>query len=162
MRYFLKGDDIYAYDEEQVAQGYAEGLQEITEKEVKDRQEVSIDQLRETKTVELNTWYKNIADDFKVNIKDLGVIDGGYKAIIRIQAIIDTADDLAIRAYPLVNGKMAKINGAEDLKKIKRAIQVATTSLSTLKMTYEAKIAKAKNKSDLDKIVFTDTIEGTL
>ena len=100
--------------------------------------------------------------DFKVNIKDFGVIDGGYRSIIRIQAIIDTADDLAIRAYPLADGKMAKIKGAEDLKKIKRAIQVATISLSALKMTYEAKISKAKSQSDLDKIVFTDTIEGTL
>lgn len=162
MRYFLKDNEIYGYDEEQVAQGYGAGLPEITEAELQEKLAPSIEQLKESKTTALNAWYKERTENFKVNIKDFGVVEGGYKALVQIQAIIDTADDIAIRAYPLADGKMAKVNGVEDIKKIKKAIQRAFTGLGSLKILYEAKINKAKNSADIDKIVFADTVQETL
>lgn len=162
MRYFLKNNEVYAYDDEQIAQGYSKGLQEITEDELKEKLAPSIEQLKESKTIALNAWYKDITENFKVDIKDFGVVEGGYKALVQIQAIIDTADDLAIRAYPLVDGKMAKVKGVEDIKKIKKAIQRAFTGLGALKILYEAKISKAKNSADIDKIIFADTVQETL
>jgi putative 3-deoxy-D-arabino-heptulosonate 7-phosphate synthase len=162
MRYFLKNNEVYAYDDEQIAQGYGEGLQEITEEELKEKLSPSIEQLKEGKTTALNDWYKNMTENFKVDIKDFGVVEGGYKALVQIQAIIDTSDDLAVRAYPLADGKMAKVKGVEDIKKIKKAIQRAFTGLGALKIVYEAKINKAKNGEDINKIVFADTVQETL
>ncbi|AKT92077.1 hypothetical protein [Campylobacter gracilis] len=162
MRYFLKNNDVYAYDDEQIALGYAEGLKELTEEELQEKLAPSIDQLKEGKTAALNEWYKNMTENFKVNIKDFGVVEGGYKALVQIQAIIDTSDDLAVRAYPLANGKMAKVSGVEDIKKIKKALQRAITGLNALKTIYEAKISKAKNSADIEKIVFADTVQETL
>ena len=62
----------------------------------------------------------------------------------------------------MYDNSMKKINGQEELKRIKKAIQLGGQKLHALKWQYELEISKAKNKKELDTIVFTDTIEVAL
>nr|DAT49386.1 MAG TPA: hypothetical protein [Caudoviricetes sp.] len=165
MQYYKdKQNQIYAYDDDASEIYIKDGLTKITEDEAKSllNNSFTIEQYKEGKLAELNGWYKNMSDNLKVNIKDFGVVDGSYKALSRIQAIIDTSDDLAVRTFVMNDGSLKKIGGVEDIKKIKKAIQRATAGLGALKMTYEIKINKAKTKEDLEKITYADTIQETL
>lgn len=124
--------------------------------------EPSIEQLREAKTAELAAWTHSMGDSCKINLKDFGVINGGYRYLLNVEAMIDIFDSLEIRAFRMYDNSMKKINGQEELKRIKKAIQLGGQKLHTLKWQYELKISKAKNKKELDAIVFTDTIEVML
>ena len=124
--------------------------------------EPSIEQLREAKTAELAAWTHSMGDSCKINLKDFGVINGGYRYLLNVEAMIDIFDSLEIRAFRMYDNSMKKINGQEDLKRIKKAIQLGGQKLHTLKWGYELKISKAKDKKELDAIVFTDTIEVML
>ena len=124
--------------------------------------EPPIEQLRGAKTAELTTWTHNMGDSCKINLKDFGVINGGYRYLLNVEAMIDTFDSLEIRAFRMYDNTMKKINGQEELKRIKKAIQIGGQKLHSLKWLYEAKIEKAKNKKELDAIVFADTIEVAL
>lgn len=124
--------------------------------------EPPIEQLREAKAAELASWTHSMGDSCKINLKDFGVINGGYRYLLNVEAMIDTFDSLEIRAFRMYDGSMKKINGQEELKRIKRAIQLGGQKLHTLKWQYELKISKAKDKKELDAIVFADTIEVAL
>lgn len=124
--------------------------------------EPSIEQLREAKTAELAAWTHSMGDSCKINLKDFGVINGGYRYLLNVEAMIDIFDSLEIRAFRMYDNSMKRINGQEELKRIKKAIQLGGQKLHTLKWQYELKISKAKNKKELDAIVFTDTIEVML
>ena len=47
--------------------------------------------------------------------------------------MIDTFDSLEIRAFRMYDNSMKKIGGQEDLKRIKKAIQIGGQKLHTLK-----------------------------
>ena len=125
-------------------------------------EEPPIEQLREAKTAELARWTHSMGDSCKINLKDFGLINGGYRYLLNVEAMIDTFDSLEIRAFRMYDNSMKKINGQEELKRIKKAIQLGGQKLHVLKWGYEAKIAKAKNKKELDAITFADTIEVAL
>lgn len=125
-------------------------------------EEPPIEQLREAKTAELAAWTHSMGDSCKINLKGFGLINGGYRYLLNVEAMIDTFDSLEIRAFRMYDNTMKKINGQEELKRIKRAIQIGGQKLHTLKWGYELKIEKAGSKKELDAIVFTDTIEVTL
>lgn len=125
-------------------------------------EEPPIEQLREAKTAELARWTHSMGDSCKINLKDFGVINGGYRYLLNVEAMIDTFDSLEIRVFRMYDGSMKKINGQEELKRIKKAIQLGGQKLHTLKWQYELKISKAKDKKELDAIIFTDTIEVAL
>ena len=125
-------------------------------------EESPIEQLREAKTAELAAWTHAMGDSCKINLKDFGVINGGYRYLLNVEAMIDTFDSLEIRAFRMYDNSMKKIGGQEELKRIKKAIQIGGQKLHSLKWLYEAKIEKAKNKKELDAIVFADTIEVAL
>ena len=125
-------------------------------------EEPPIEQLREAKTAELAEWTHLMGDSCKINLKDFGVINGGYRYLLNVEAMIDTFDSLEIRAFRMYDNSMKKIGGQEELKRIKKAIQIGGQKLHSLKWLYEAKIEKAKNKKELDAIVFADTIEVAL
>lgn len=141
-----------------------EGLTKITEAQAQKilNIEPPIEQLREAKTAELAEWTHSMGDSCKINLKDFGVINGGYRYLLNVEAMIDIFDSLEIRAFRMYDNSMKKINGQEELKRIKKAIQLGGQKLHTLKWQYELKISKAKNKKELDAIVFTDTIEVAL
>ena len=124
--------------------------------------EPSIEQLREAKAAELTAWTHSMGDSCKIDLKGFGVINGGYRYLLNVEAMIDIFDSLEIRAFRMYYNAMKKINGQEDLKRIKKAIQLGGQKLHTLKWGYELKISKAKDKKELDAIVFTDTIEVAL
>lgn len=124
--------------------------------------EPPIEQLREAKTAELAAWTHLMGDSCKINLKDFGLINGGYRYLLNVEAMIDTFDSLEIRAFRMYDNSMKKIGGQEDLKRIKRAIQIGGQKLHTLKWGYELKISKAKDKKELDAITFADTIEVAL
>jgi len=124
--------------------------------------EPPIEQLREAKTAELAAWTHSMGDSCKINLKDFGVINGGYRYLLNVEAMIDIFDSLEIRAFRMYDNTMKKIGGQEELKRIKKAIQLGGQKLHTLKWQYELKISKAKDKKELDAIVFTDTIEVAL
>ncbi|AKT91672.1 hypothetical protein [Campylobacter gracilis] len=124
--------------------------------------EPPIEQLREAKTAELAAWTHSMGDSCKINLKDFGVINGGYRYLLNVEAMIDTFDSLEIRAFRMYDNTMKKIGGQEELKRIKKAIQIGGQKLHALKWQYELKISKAKDKKELDAIVFTDTIEVAL
>lgn len=125
-------------------------------------EELPIEQLREAKTAELAAWTHSMGDSCKIDIKGFGVINGGYRYLLNVEAMIDTFDSLEIRAFRMYDNSMKKINGQEELKRIKKAIQLGGQKLHSLKWLYEAKIEKAKNKKELDAIAFVDTIEVAL
>ena len=125
-------------------------------------EEPPIEQLREAKTAELAAWTHSMGDSCKINLKDFGVINGGYRYLLNVEAMIDTFDSLEVRAFRMYDNTMKKINGQEELKRIKRAIQLGGQKLHVLKWGYELKIEKAKNKKELDAITFADTIEVAL
>lgn len=125
-------------------------------------EEPSIEQLREAKTAELARWTHDMGDSCKINLKDFGIINGGYRYLLNVEAMIDIFDSLEIRAFRMYDNTMKKINGQEELKRIKKAIQLGGQKLHTLKWQYELKISKAKNKKELDAIAFADTIEVAL
>lgn len=124
--------------------------------------EPPIEQLREAKMAELTKWTHDMGDSCKINLKDFGLINGGYRYLLNVEAMIDTFDSLEIRAFRMYDNTMKKIGGQEELKRIKKAIQIGGQKLHVLKWGYELKIEKAKNKKELDAIVFTDTIKVAL
>nr|DAV06632.1 MAG TPA: tail fiber assembly protein [Caudoviricetes sp.] len=124
--------------------------------------EPPIEQLREAKTAELARWTHSMGDSCKINLKGFGLINGGYRYLLNVEAMIDTFDSLEVRAFRMYDNSMKKINGQEELKHIKKAIQIGGQKLHTLKWGYELKISKAKDKKELDAITFADTIEVAL
>lgn len=165
MKYYKNSQNqIYAYDNDVDEDQIKEGLTKITEAQAQKilNVEPPIEQLREAKTAELTRWTHDMGDSCKINLKDFGVINGGYRYLLNVEAMIDTFDSLEIRAFRMYDNTMKKINGQEELKKIKKAIQIGGQKLHTLKWGYELKISKAKDKKELDAITFADTIEVAL
>lgn len=165
MKYYKNSQNqIYAYDDDVGEEQIAEGLTKITEAQAQKilNVEPPIEQLREAKTAELTAWTHSMGDSCKIDLKGFGVINGGYRYLLNVEAMIDIFDSLEIRAFRMYDNSMKKINGQEELKRIKKAIQLGGQKLRTLKWQYELKISKAKNKKELDAIVFTDTIEVAL
>ena len=163
MKYYKNSQNqIYAYDDDIGEDQIKEGLTKITEAQAKSMLEPSLEELKAAKTAELASWVNAMGESCKVEIKDFGAVNGGYKYLLNIEAMIDTFDSLEVRAFRMHDNSMKKINGQEDLKKIKRAIQIAGQKLHALKWGYELKIEKAKNKKELDAITFADTIEVAL
>ncbi|WP_298043165.1 hypothetical protein [uncultured Campylobacter sp.] len=163
MKYYKNSqNEVYAYDDDVGEEQIAEGLTKITEAQAKSMLEPSLEELKAAKTAELASWVNAMGESCKVEIKDFGAVNGGYKYLLNIEAMIDTFDSLEVRAFRMHDNSMKKINGQEDLKKIKRAIQIAGQKLHVLKWGHELKIEKAKNKKELDAIIFTDTIEVAL
>lgn len=165
MKYYKNSQNqIYAYDDDVGEEQIAEGLIKITEAQAQKilNVEPPIEQLREAKTAELAAWVNAMGDSCKINLKDFGVINGGYRYLLNVEAMIDTFDSLEVRAFRMYDNTMKKINGQEELKKIKKAIQIGGQKLHVLKWGYELKIEKAKNKKELDAITFADTIEVAL
>jgi 3-deoxy-D-arabino-heptulosonate 7-phosphate synthase len=165
MKYYKNSQNqIYAYDNDVDEDQIKEGLTKITEAQAQKilNVEPPIEQLREAKTAELARWTHSMGDSCKISLKDFGVINGGYRYLLNVEAMIDTFDSLEVRAFRMYDNSMKKINGQEELKRIKRAIQIGGQKLHTLKWGYELKIEKAKDKKELDAIVFTDTIEVAL
>ena len=165
MKYYKNSqNEIYAYDDDVGEEQIAEGLTKIT-KNKRDKildAEPPIEQLREAKTAELARWTHSMGDSCKINLKDFGVINGGYRYLLNVEAMIDTFDTLEVRAFRMYDNTMKKIGGQEELKRIKKAIQIGGQKLHTLKWGYELKIEKAKDKKELDAITFADTIEVAL
>lgn len=124
--------------------------------------ESPIEQLREAKTAELARWTHSMGDSCKINLKNFGVINGGYRYLLNVEAMIDTFDSLEVRAFRMYDNSMKAISGQEELKRIKKAIQLGGQKLHTLKWQYELKISRAKDKKELDAITFADTIEVAL
>ena len=120
------------------------------------------EQLREAKTAELAAWTHSMGDSCKINLKNFGLINGGYRYLLNVEAMIDTFDSLEIRAFRMYDNSMKKIGGQEELKRIKKAIQLGGQKLHALKWQYELKISKAKDRKELDAITFADTIEVAL
>ena len=165
MKYYKNSQNqIYAYDNDVDEDQIKEGLTKITEAQAQKilNVEPPIEQLREAKTAELARWTHSMGDSCKIDLKGFGVINGGYRYLLNVEAMIDTFDSLEIRAFRMYDNSMKKIGGQEDLKRIKKAIQIGGQKLHTLKWGYELKIEKAKNKKELDAITFADTIEVAL
>lgn len=165
MKYYKNSQNqIYAYDDDVGAEQIAKGLTEISEAQAQKilNVEPSIEQLRKTKTAELARWTHSMGDSCKIDLKNFGIINGGYRYLLNVEAMIDTFDSLEIRAFRMYDNTMKKISGQEELKRIKKAIQLGGQKLHTLKWQYELKISKAKDKKELDAIAFTDTIEVAL
>lgn len=165
MKYYKNSQNqIYAYDDDISEDQIKEGLTKVTEAQAQKilNIEPPIEQLREAKTAELAAWTHSMGDSCKINLKDFGVINGGYRYLLNVEAMIDIYDSLEIRAFRMYDNTMKKIGGQEELKRIKKAIQLGGQKLHTLKWQYELKISKAKDKKELDAIVFTDTIEVAL
>ena len=160
MKYYKNSQNqIYAYDNDVDEDQIKEGLTKITEAQAKSMLEPSLEGLKAAKTAELASWVNAMGESCKVEIKDFGAVNGGYKYLLNIGSMIDTFDSLEIRAFRMHDNSMKKINGQEDLKKIKRAIQIAGQKLHVLKWGYETAIEKAKTSKALEAIKFADTIE---
>ena len=160
MKYYKNSQNrIYAYDDDVSEDQIKEGLTKITEAQAKSMLEPSLEELKAAKTAELASWVNAMGESCKVEIKDFGAVNGGYKYLLNIEAMIDTFDSLEVRAFRMHDNSMKKIGGQEDLKKIKRAIQIAGQKLHVLKWGYETAIEKAKTAKALEAIKFADTIE---
>ena len=165
MKYYKNSQNqIHAYDDDVSEDQIKEGLTKITEAQAQKilNVEPPIEQLREAKTAELAAWTHSMGDSCKIDIKGFGVINGGYRYLLNVEAMIDTFDSLEVRAFRMYDNSMKAISGQEELKRIKKAIQLGGQKLHVLKWGYELKISKAKDKKELDAIVFTDTIEVSL
>ena len=159
MKYYKNSQNqIYAYDDDVSEDQIKEGLTKITEAQAKSMLEPSLEELKAAKTAELASWVNAMGESCKVEIKDFGAVNGGYKYLLNIGSMIDTFDSLEIRAFRMYDNSMKKIGG-QDLKKIKRAIQIAGQKLHVLKWGYETAIEKAKTAKALEAIKFADTIE---
>lgn len=160
MKYYKNSQNqIYAYDDDVSEEQIKEGLVKITEAQAKSMLEPSLEELKAAKTAELASWVNAMGESCKVEIKDFGAVNGGYKYLLNIGSMIDIFDSLEVRGFRMYDNTMKKINGQEDLKKIKRAIQIAGQKLHVLKWGYETAIEKAKTAKELEAIKFTDTIE---
>lgn len=160
MKYYKNSQNrIYAYDDDVSEDQIKEGLTKITEAQAKSMLEPNLEELKAAKTAELASWVNAMGESCKVEIKDFGAVNGGYKYLLNIEAMIDTFDSLEVRAFRMHDNSMKKIGGQEDLKKIKRAIQIAGQKLHVLKWGYETAIEKAKTAKALEAIKFADTIE---
>ncbi|WP_299188301.1 hypothetical protein [uncultured Campylobacter sp.] len=160
MKYYKNSQgEVYAYDDDVSEDQIKEGLTKITEAQAKSMLEPSLEELKAAKTAELASWVNAMGESCKVEIKDFGAVNGGYKYLLNIGSMIDTFDSLEVRGFRMYDNTMKKINGQEDLKKIKRAIQIAGQKLHVLKWGYETAIEKAKTSKALEAIKFADTIE---
>ena len=134
MKYYKNSQNqIYAYDDDVGENQVAEGLVKISEAEAQKMSEPSIEQLREAKTAELARWTHSMGDSCKISLKDFGVINGGYRYLLNVEAMIDTFDSLEVRAFRMYDNTMKKISGQEELKRIKKAIQLGGQKLHVLK-----------------------------
>lgn len=165
MQYYKNANGtIYAYEDAldpEILRTRIEsmGLLKITEKQAQSFLEPSLEELKAAKIAELASWVNAMGESCKVEIKDFGAVNGGYKYLLNIEAMIDIFDSLEVRGFRMYDNTMKKINGQEDLKKIKRAIQIAGQELHVLKWGYETAIEKAKTSKALEAIKFADTIE---
>lgn len=165
MKYYKNSQNqIYAYDNDVDEDQIKEGLTKITEAQAQKilNVEPPIEQLREAKTAELARWTHSMGDNCKINLKGFGLINGGYRYLLNVEAMIDTFDSLEVRAFRMYDNSMKAISGQEELKRIKKAIQLGGQKLHVLKWGYELKIEKANSKKELDAITFADTIEVAL
>ena len=163
MKYYKNSQNqIYAYDDDVGEDQIKEGLTKITEAQAKSMLEPSLEELKAAKTAELARWTHSMGDSCKISLKGFGLINGGYRYLLNVEAMIDTFDSLEVRSFRMYDNSMKKIGGQEELKRIKKAIQIGGQKLHTLKWGYELKIEKAKSKKELDAITFADTIEVAL
>ncbi|WP_314987113.1 hypothetical protein [uncultured Campylobacter sp.] len=163
MKYYKNSQNqIYAYDDDVGEDQIKEGLTKITEAQAKSMLEPSLEELKAAKTAELARWTHSMGDSCKISLKGFGLINGGYRYLLNVEAMIDTFDSLEVRAFRMYDNSMKAISGQEELKRIKKAIQLGGQKLHVLKWGYELKISKAKDKKELDAITFADTIEVTL
>lgn len=114
MKYYKNSQNqIYAYDDDVSAEQIAKGLTEISEAQAQKilNVEPPIEQLREAKTAELAAWTHSMGDSCKINLKDFGVINGGYRYLLNVEAMIDIFDSLEIRAFRMYDNTMKKSMG---------------------------------------------------
>ena len=114
MKYYKNSQNqIYAYDDDVGEDQIKEGLIKIAEVQAQKilNVEPPIEQLREAKTAELAAWTHSMGDSCKISLKDFGVINGGYRYLLNVEAMIDTFDSLEVRAFRMYDNSMKKIGG---------------------------------------------------
>ena len=120
--------------------------------------EISLDEIKELKLAELNTWFENAKNKSKINLKGFGIIDGGYKYLLNVNTLINTFNAETDKMFRMEDNSFKEVT-LEKLQDIKTAIELAGKKLHHIKWQYEQDIQKAKKVETIKFIVFSDTIE---
>lgn len=165
-RYKNESGEIFAYDDdvskELLKQRIKElGLIPLTKKELEDLnkpKEISLAELRLNKLASLNEWATKMAEKSRIDLKNFGAIDGGYEYLTNAAVMKNNYEWLPKKEFRMYNGEFVPVT-LQDLERIEKAIGIAGIMLKNLKWQYEAAIAKAKSKEELEAISFSQTIE---
>ena len=166
-RYKNSNNEIYAYEddvnEELLRRRIQElGLTPLTQKELEELnkpKEISLEELKLNKLASLSKWATKMTDKSAINLKGFGVVDGGYKYLLNVRAMKNNYEALPQKVFRMYDNSFKEVNLA-DLEKIEKAIELGGIILYSLKWQYEdAIINKAKNKEELEAIIFNEIIE---
>ncbi|MBE2985558.1 hypothetical protein CCAL12920_00670 [Campylobacter sp. RM12920] len=120
--------------------------------------EPTLEELKSLKLTELELWFEAMKNKSKIELKGFGIIDGGYKYLLNASAMVENYELLPQKVFRMWDDSFKPID-LNGLKAIKRAIELAGIKLHSIKWEYEARIASANDKDELEAIVFYDVIE---
>ena len=158
--------EIFAYEddvsEELLNQRIKElGLIPLTKKELEDLnkpKEISLAELRFNKLASLNEWAAKMAEKSRIDLKNFGAIDGGYKYLLNVRAMKNNFEALPQKLFRMFDNSFKEVS-LKDLERIERAIELGGITLHSLKWQYESAISKAESKEELEAITFNEVIE---
>lgn len=119
--------------------------------------------LKQAKLSELASWVRSVGDDNKINLKGFGVINGGYRPLLNVEALINDYDAMkeSERIFRMHDNSFVPVS-KQQLLDIQTAIGRAGRLFYKKKWLYETQISAAKNKEELDGVVFDDLVEVDL
>ncbi|MBE2985447.1 hypothetical protein CCAL9344_05820 [Campylobacter sp. RM9344] len=167
MKYYKdKQNQIYAYDDDvsdeflnvKIAELGLKKLSKKEEQELSKPKEPSLEELKQAKLSSLELWFETMKNKSKIDFKGFGIIDGGYKYLLNASAMVENYELLPQKVFRMWDDSFKPID-LNGLKAIKRAIELAGIKLHSIKWEYEARIASANDKDELEAIVFYDVIE---
>ena len=122
--------------------------------------EPNLDELKQAKLSELASWVRSVGDDNKINLKGFGVINGGYRPLLNVEALINDYDAMkeSERVFRMHDNSFTPVS-KQQLLDIQTAIGRAGRLFYKKKWLYEAQISAAKSKEELDRVVFDDLVE---
>ena len=166
MKYFKdKNNQIYALDDEDVVNFKKPEWVEVSQDEVDEIliKTPDLDELKQAKLNELASWAKSVGDDNKINLKGFGVINGGYRPLLNVEALINDYDAMkeSERVFRMHDNSFTPVS-KQQLLDIQTAIGRAGRLFYKKKWLYETQISAAKSKEELDKIAFDDLVEVDL
>lgn len=115
------------------------------------RWEDDIPALQKEKLSELRAWEAKVQEKSPAKVEGIGVVDAGARYLLNIQTLIDLCPPEGVIPFRMFDNSVRDCS-LEELQKIKRAIQQKGVDLYQQKWAFEAAIAQATTRIELEAI----------